>query len=128
MEDADKKYYSIGEAAEIVGVTTSLLRYWEKMFKKIQPQKSTRGIRKYTVADINKLKYIYRLLKKEGYTIKGANVFLERKSSSLPVVFLESKSSSLPVQNNAETPYKILIKNLKEMRNFLEDLQNLSEL
>ena len=47
--DKDTKiYYSICEVAEIVGVTESLLRYWEKIFPTIKPKKSGRNVRQYT--------------------------------------------------------------------------------
>ena len=36
----DKRYYSIGEIAKAFNVNTSLLRFWEKEFKEIQPKKS----------------------------------------------------------------------------------------
>ena len=35
----EKRYYTIGEVAKSFEVNTSLLRYWEKEFKEIQPQK-----------------------------------------------------------------------------------------
>ena len=33
-----KLYYSIGEVADMFGVNTSLLRFWEKEFTKINPK------------------------------------------------------------------------------------------
>ena len=36
----EKRYYSIGEVAKAFEVNTSLLRYWEKEFKQIQPKKN----------------------------------------------------------------------------------------
>ena len=35
----EKRYYSIGEVAKAFEVNPSLLRYWEKEFKEIQPKK-----------------------------------------------------------------------------------------
>ena len=34
-----KRYYSIGEVAKAFDVQPSLLRFWEKEFKEIQPKK-----------------------------------------------------------------------------------------
>ena len=42
----DKRYYSIGEVAKAFNVQPSLLRFWEKEFKEIQPKKKTSGTRK----------------------------------------------------------------------------------
>ena len=68
----EKRYYSIGEVAKAFGVNTSLLRYWEKEFKQIQPKKKSSGIRKLTPGDIDNIQIIYHLLKEKGMTIEGA--------------------------------------------------------
>lgn len=67
-----KKYHTIGEAAKILGVSTSLIRFWEKQFPSLQPQKDTHGRRRYTHTNIAQLKNIYQLVKEKGYTLKGA--------------------------------------------------------
>ena len=36
----EKRYYAIGEVAKAFGVKPSLLRFWEKEFKQIQPRKN----------------------------------------------------------------------------------------
>ena len=67
----EKRYYSIGEVAKAFGVNTSLLRYWEKEFKQIQPKKKSSGVRKFTPADIENIQLIHHLLKEKGMTIEG---------------------------------------------------------
>ena len=76
-----KRYYTIGEIAKAFNVNTSLLRFWEKEFKEIQPKKKQSGARKYTKEDIIILEKIYFLLKKKGLTIEGAKKQLKIKSS-----------------------------------------------
>ena len=49
-----KLYYSIGEVAEMLGVSETLLRYWEKEFPTITPKKSGRNIRQYSRRTSNK--------------------------------------------------------------------------
>lgn len=73
----EKRYYSIGEVAKAFDVNTSLLRYWEKEFKQIQPQKKTSGIRKYTPTDIENIQLIHHLLKEKGMTLEGAKNHLK---------------------------------------------------
>ena len=68
----EKRYYSIGEVAKAFEVNTSLLRYWEKEFKQIQPKKKSSGIRKFTPGDIENIQLIHHLLKEKGMTIEGA--------------------------------------------------------
>ena len=42
-EESLKLYYSIGEVADMFGVNTSLIRFWEKEFDVIKPHKNKKG-------------------------------------------------------------------------------------
>ena len=72
----EKRYYTIGEVAKAFGVKPSLLRFWEKEFKQIQPKKKQSGTRKYTPQDVQQIQRIYYLLKEKGLTIEGAKKHL----------------------------------------------------
>lgn len=74
-----KVYYSIGEVSELLSISQSTLRYWEKELPSVNPRKSQGGTRKYTVSDIEELRMIYRLVKEEGHTIEGVKRLLRRK-------------------------------------------------
>lgn len=67
-----KLYYSIGEVAEMFDVNESLLRYWEKEFPQLSPQKGARGVRKYRKEDLEVIKLIHYLVKEKGMTLPGA--------------------------------------------------------
>ena len=75
-----KRYYRIGEVAKALNVNASLLRFWEKEFKEIQPRKKEGKARKYTSADIITIQKIYHLLKEKGLTIEGAKKQLKLKN------------------------------------------------
>ena len=79
-----KLYYSIKEAAQIVGVPEPTLRYWEKQFDELQPRKTQGGARQYTKEDLELLKLISHLLKDKGLTIASAKERL--KSTKQQVV------------------------------------------
>lgn len=68
----EKLYYSIGEVAEIFGVNTSLIRFWEKEFSIIKPKKNRKGNRMFTQKDLDNLRIIYHLVKERGFTLQGA--------------------------------------------------------
>jgi DNA-binding transcriptional MerR regulator len=72
-----KLYYSIGEVAELFSVNTSLIRFWEKEFDVLKPKKNKKGNRLFTKEDVENLHRIYRLVKKEGYTLDGAKKMLK---------------------------------------------------
>ena len=78
----EKRYYRIGEIAKAFNVNPSLLRFWEKEFKEIQPRKKEGGARKYTPDDVNTLQKIYYLLKEKGLTIEGVKKQLKLKNLS----------------------------------------------
>ena len=77
---AGKKYFRIGEVAELIGVEPYVLRYWESEFSVIRPVKSGSGHRVYSRKDVEALHLIRHLLHIEKYSIKGAKKkFMERK-------------------------------------------------
>ncbi|MBO4430982.1 MAG: MerR family transcriptional regulator [Bacteroidaceae bacterium] len=76
-----KLYYSIGEVAQMFNVTETLLRFWEKEFPTIKPQKAGRGIRQYTKADIEQVRLVYHLVKERGMTLQGARDTIRRDKS-----------------------------------------------
>ncbi len=67
-----KIFYSMGEVAEMFDVNTSLIRFWCDSFDLLTPRRNSRGHRVFTVADIDSLKIIYRLVKDKGMTLDGA--------------------------------------------------------
>jgi DNA-binding transcriptional MerR regulator len=75
----EKRYYSIGEIAKAFDVNPSLLRFWEKEFKEINPKKKKGGSRKYTPEDVVTIQKIHNLLKEKGLTIEGAKKQLKLK-------------------------------------------------
>lgn len=75
-KEIEKKYYSIGEVADELGVATSLIRFWEREFPIIKPKKNRKGNRQFTQQDVQSVKLIYHLVKEKGYTLQGARDFI----------------------------------------------------
>ena len=75
----EKIYYSIGEVAEILGESTSLVRFWTNSFGKfLKPRRNSRGNRVYTNDDIETLKQLHLLIKSQGMTLDGAAQVLDQ--------------------------------------------------
>ncbi len=69
----EKLFYSIGEAAEMLGENVSLVRYWSDTFSKfLKPHRNSKGNRMYTADDLDVLKQIYHLVKVNKMTLEGA--------------------------------------------------------
>ena len=79
----DKLFFRIGEAAELIGVETHVLRYWETEFK-MRPQRSGSGQRMYRRKDIEKFLRIRHLLHEQGFTIAGARKSLQDGGAGQP--------------------------------------------
>ena len=101
----DKKlYYSIGEVAAMLGVRTSVLRFWESEFDCLRPVKTSSGARNYTEHDIELLRRIHYLTRECGYTLEGAREQMRTR----------------PVND----PRMEVINNLQTVRSFLVDLKD----
>lgn len=72
MQDLDKKFYKIGDVAEILGIPMSTLRYWETQFTIIKPRRNAKNIRFYTPADIETIRKIHYLVKEKGFKLDAA--------------------------------------------------------
>ncbi|MCX6283492.1 MAG: MerR family transcriptional regulator [Bacteroidetes bacterium] len=79
----EKIYYNIGEVAELFEVNQSLIRFWEKEFDILNPQKNKKGNRLFTKQDIETLKLIYHLVKERGYTLQGAKDKLKQNRENI---------------------------------------------
>lgn len=77
-KEITKLYYSIGEVAEILKVTTSMIRFWENSFDILKPKKNKKGDRLFTQKEIDILKLIYHLVKERGFTLEGAKKKLKQ--------------------------------------------------
>ncbi len=103
-KEIEKKYYTIGEVADELGVATSLIRFWEGEFDNIKPKKNRKGNRQFTKEDLQNVKLIYHLVKEKGYTLQGARDFISNGSD--------------------ETSDKVkMIESLKRVRAFLVQLK-----
>lgn len=78
-----KLYYSIGEVAEMLGVSETLLRYWEKEFPTITPKKSGRSIRQYSQEDIEQVRLIHHLVKVKGMKLAAARKALRNSKGEV---------------------------------------------
>lgn len=67
----EKLYYKIGEVAEVVGVRTSVLRFWESEFAFLKPVKSNSGQRLYSKKEVDLILQVKHLLYDEKFTIEG---------------------------------------------------------
>lgn len=81
-EQPRKLFYRINEVAKITGLKPYILRYWEREFPDLHPEKNTADQRRYRQKDIETVRTIRRLLYDEGFTIRGARQRLKGELKS----------------------------------------------
>ena len=71
-KETERLYYTIGEVAKMFDVNASLIRFWEKEFEIIKPQKNKKGNRMFSKEDVDNFHIIFHLVKERGFTLQGA--------------------------------------------------------
>ena len=74
----DKLAFKIGEVADLLGVKTYVLRYWETEFDVLKPKKSKHNQRMYERKDVENLMLIKKLLYRDRFSIEGARSALKK--------------------------------------------------
>ncbi|SDL99503.1 DNA-binding transcriptional regulator, MerR family [Oryzisolibacter propanilivorax] len=67
-----KRYFTIGEVAQLCGVKPHVLRYWEQEFTQLRPMKRRGNRRYYQHHEVLMIRRIRELLYEQGFTISGA--------------------------------------------------------
>lgn len=78
-----KLYYSIKEVARMMGVSESMLRFWEKEIPMLKPKTTTGNVRQYTEADIANVKAVYNLVKVRGFKLAAARKMLRENRAAV---------------------------------------------
>ena len=75
-----KRYFTIGEVAELCGVKPHVLRYWEQEFTQLRPMKRRGNRRYYQHHEVLMIRRIRDLLYDQGFTISGARNRLQEQA------------------------------------------------
>ena len=73
--DHDEPCYVISVAARMVGLHAQSLRHYERLGL-IRPNRSRGRVRLYSQSDVNRLRYIQRLIQDLGVNLAGAEVIM----------------------------------------------------
>ena len=110
-----KLNFKIGETGNIIGVPNHVLRYWEKEFPILKPEKFTNKQRIYSKKDIKILLLIKALLYKEKFSIQGLRKHLPSYCQQLRQYSKESQTHSIDVEAKVHQ----LLKSISQMRDSL---------
>lgn len=117
---------TIGEVATALGLKQHVLRYWEEQFPMLRPLTRAGGRRHYRTEDIALIVRIDRMLRREGYTIRGARQALQGgapdRAPALPVtseITASAFDSSKPEEDRILAALHLLRSHLEAVRNRL---------
>ena len=74
-------FFTISKTAEIIGVQSHVLRFWETKFPNINPLKRSGNRRYYRPEDVKLIIKIKALLYDNGYTVKGVQKLLKENDN-----------------------------------------------
>ena len=98
--------YTIGEVAELLGESTSLVRFWSDNFTDfIHPRRNNKGNRLFSPEDVEMFKKIHFLVKERNLTLEGARKLLGSNADS------------------ADQRFEVIDK-MKEIRSLLETVKD----
>lgn len=119
-----KRYFAIGEVADLCEVKPHVLRYWEQEFPQLKPVKRRGNRRYYQHEDVLMVRRIRSLLYEQGFTIGGARLRLKEmpKLSAVPAVQPISPAAPAMVPS-AATPRRA--SEIEKLRSDLESLLKL---
>ncbi|MBO4558271.1 MAG: MerR family transcriptional regulator [Bacteroidales bacterium] len=70
--------YTIGEVAEILGESTSLVRFWANTYPDaIKPSRNKKGNRLFSPDDVETFKKLHLYIKDRGMTLEGAGKMIK---------------------------------------------------
>ncbi len=124
-----KRYFTIGEVADLCGVKTHVLRYWEQEFTQLRPVKRRGNRRYYQHHEVLMIRRIRDLLYEQGFTISGARNRLqelaqfERMSSGHAAV--ESESVQLPDDSDPDVSQQRVPHAGLELHRELQEIRSL---
>lgn len=108
-----KRYFTIGEVAELCGVKPHVLRYWEQEFTQLKPVKRRGNRRYYQHHEVLLVRHIRELLYRDGFTISGARNKLNESSIQNEEALIEAQRVGGIVET-VRQDLQALLKVLKE--------------
>ena len=96
-----KRYFTIGEVADLCDVKPHVLRYWEQEFTQLKPMKRRGNRRYYQHHEVLMVRRIRELLYEQGFTISGARNRLREMASGHGA---QASKQELPAMETALSP------------------------
>jgi DNA-binding transcriptional MerR regulator len=114
---SDQAFRTIGELAAELGLPQHILRYWETRFPQLKPLQRAGNRRYYRPDDVALARRIHSLLSDEGYTIRGVQQLLAKRSEGAAAAAAPEPVAATPATQHAAFP----LDELRAIRRTLAD-------
>jgi len=118
----EKRYFTITEVANELGLNASQLRYWEKEFTSLNHRTNARGKRFYSASDKELIQQIAWLVKDQGYTLDGARKALRKRNEVAEAMASAAAPGAVPAAMPS-IDKEVLLSRLRGVKAKLEELQ-----
>ncbi|MDR3682128.1 MAG: MerR family transcriptional regulator [Geothrix sp.] len=123
----DRRWFKIGEAAQLVGVSPKDLRYWEDVIPDIKPRRSKGNLRYYHVDELPRLKRIKGWLA-EGLTVADCAELLAHGHLVQRLdLGLEAEELPAPPIQKVKSPFPRLLRTSSDLQPILKSVRALYE-
>ena len=120
----EKLNFKIGEVSKILGLAQHVLRYWEKEFPLLKPEKFFNQQRVYSKKNIQILLLIKHLLYKEKFSIEGLRKHLPSYFRQFQKYEKNRKEDTGPVKDIEQKAHQLLA-SISELKNFVNQNRTL---
>lgn len=107
--------FKIGEVADLVGVKSFVLRFWETEFDLLKPKKASNNQRMYSKKDVEVSFLIKKLLYRDRFSIEGARNVIKQARTQMKTEVSKFEEASTAKQK-METLTKLQNEKLAEMQ------------
>lgn len=111
--------YSIKEVAKLIDEEQHVIRYWEREFSQLHPQKNISGNRIYSKKDLSLLQYLKKLIREERLTIVETKARLTNLRFDNDNLFIDEKTSEDITKDSIEDQLSPIIAELNNIINTL---------
>ncbi len=118
MENSEDTY-SIKEIANLIDEEQHVIRYWEREFSQLHPQKNISGNRIYTKKNLALLQYLKTLIREERLTILETKARLASLSFDNDNLFYDDVTAKDLSKESVENQLSTIITELNNIINTL---------
>lgn len=115
----NQETFSIKEVANLIDEEQHVIRYWEREFSQLHPQKNISGNRIYSKKDLTLLQYLKKLIREERLTIVETKARLITLSFDNDNRFNDEKTAEVIAKESIEEQLSSIISELNNIINTL---------